>query len=206
MFQSLVIGTVSHKVGTFNVLAEQLFRNTPLSTKWSLTAQDFQKMLKLNPHLKVDLFATNINKKLSVFVLLCPDRTAVAVNVPMVSWERWDHPYIYPPTPLILKVTCKIAPTTYVSAVHLTPKMPMRPWYMALQLQEVPSALLLALLEFQLHQVVVKKIVTFLPWLLSGQHINQNSLAVNKNSSSDNFYVSLPWVNMRLNGISFAIF
>ena len=173
---------ISHIAGTFNVLADQLSRNTSLSTEWSLTDQDFQKILKLNQLLQVDLFATKLNKKLPVFVSPCPDPTAVAVNALTISWDNWDHLYIYPPTPLISKVLCQLTHTSYVTAVLITPETPTRPWYMALQLQGVQSTLL----EVYLQQIVVDKIVTqpqttkLRAWQLSGQRIKQNSVAVNK--------------------------
>ena len=92
---------VSHIAVTFNVLADQLSRNTPLSTEWTLAPRDFQKILRLNPRLQVDLFATKLNKKLPVFVSPCPDPTAVAVNALTIAWDRWEHLYMFPPTPLL---------------------------------------------------------------------------------------------------------
>ena len=88
---------ISHIAGTFNVLADQLSRDTPLSTEWTLTTQDFQKILKINPNLQVDLFATRLNNKLETFVSPCPDPTAVAVNALATPWDEWDHLYMFPP-------------------------------------------------------------------------------------------------------------
>ena len=173
---------ISHIAGTFNVIADQLSRNTPLSTEWSLTQQDFQKVLDLNPLLEVDLFATKLNKKLPVYVSPCPDPAAAAVNALTVSWEKWNHLYLFPPTPILSKVLCLLTQYSFISATIVTPEMPTRPWYMTLHLQKIPSTLL----EVQLQQVVVDRIVKqptttkLRVWQLSGKHISQNSRPVKK--------------------------
>ena len=118
---------VAHIKGSFNVLADQLSRNKPLSTEWSITPQDFQRILRLNPFLEVDLFATHLNNKLEVFVSPCPDERAVAVDALSISWERWDHLYLYPPTPLISRVLAKLTNTSFKSAILITPELPLRP-------------------------------------------------------------------------------
>ena len=172
---------ISHIQGTFNVLADQLSRNTPLSTEWALSKRDFQKILSLNNHLQVDLFATHLNNKLPVFVSPCPDTLSVEVNALAVPWDRWDHLYIFPPTPLISKVLSLLTQSSFKTAVLITPETPTRPWYMTLHLQEIPSTII----EVKLQQVVVDRLVVqenatkLRVWQLSGQHIRQNSKAVN---------------------------
>ena len=173
---------VSHIAGTFNVLADQLSRNTPLSTEWTLSPRDFQKILRMNPRLQVDLFATKLNKKLPVYVSPCPDPTAVAVNALTIAWDKWEHLYMYPPTPLLSKVLSQLTQSSFKSAVLITPDMPTRPWYMTLQLLRVPSTLI----EAKLQQVVINKLVVqpnttkLRVWLLSERHIKQNSRVVNR--------------------------
>ena len=65
-----------------------------------------------------------------------PRSRATAMDALTTSWERWDHLYLYPPTPLISKVLAKMTNTKFMSALFLTPEMPTRPWYMALKLQK----------------------------------------------------------------------
>ena len=171
---------VAHIGGAFNVLADQLSRNEALSTEWSLTYRDFQHILKMNRLLQVDLFATRLNFKLETFVSPCPDDMAAAVDALTVNWERWKHLYLFPPSPLISRVLGKLSQTSFTSAVLLTPETPTRPWYMALSLQQVPSIPM----EVRLQQIVVDRVVVqqqptkLRAWLLSGQHINPDSLHV----------------------------
>ena len=168
---------IAHIGGAFNVLADQLSRNEALSTEWSLTRRDFQDVLRLNPRLQVDLFATSLNNKLQTFVSPCPDPQAAAVDALTISWEKWNHLYLYPPSPLISRVLGKLKKTSYKSAVLLTPETPTRPWYMALKLQGVHSTLM----EVRLQQVVIDRVVIhphntkLRAWLLSGQHISPDS-------------------------------
>lgn len=147
--------TAAHIQGKFNIIADQLSRKVTLSTEWSLPAKDFRKILKMNPKLQVDLFATHLNHKLKTFISPCPDQQAVAVDAMAVPWDRWKHLYLYPPSSLISKVLAKLTETKFKSAILITPEMPTKPWYMALKLRRIPSTLM----KVHLQQVVVNKMV-----------------------------------------------
>ena len=132
-------------------------------------------ILKINSRLQVDLFATHHNNKLKTFVSPCPDKRAAAVDAFSIQWEKWDHLYLYPPTPLISRVLAKLQNTSFRSAILVTPDFPTKPWYMSLQLLKVPSTIL----EVHLTQKVVNRIVThqhstkLRVWMLSRRHIRQ---------------------------------
>ena len=127
---------VSHIQGKFNVIADQLSRGTTISTEWALPPRDFRRIiLKLNPKIQVDLFATSLNHQLATFISPCPDEKAAAVDAMMVDWNRWNHLYLYPPTNLISKVLAKLNETRFKSAVLITPNRTTGPWLMALQLK-----------------------------------------------------------------------
>ena len=174
--------SISHIEGTFNVLADQLSRNTPLSTEWTLSSKDFQKILKLNSLIQVDLFATHHNNKLPEFVSPCPDPRSKGVNALVVPWDRWDHLYMYPPTPLISRVLNRMTQYSFKTAILVTPETPTRPWYMKLHLQGIPSTLI----EVTLQQTVVDKVVVqtnptqLRVWQLSERHTKQDFKAVNE--------------------------
>ena len=54
-----------HIKGTFNVIADQLSRNTVISTEWALPSQVFRReVLQYEPKLQVDLFAISLNHQL----------------------------------------------------------------------------------------------------------------------------------------------
>ena len=147
--------SIAHIQGSFNVIADQLSRGVELTTEWSLSTKDFQKILKMNPLLHVDLFATSLNNQLPTFVSPCPDMKAAAVDALSTPWEQWEHLYLFPPTNLVPKVLAKLASSQFKSAVLVTTETPTRPWYMALKLRKVPSVLL----EVQLQQIVVNQLV-----------------------------------------------
>ena len=160
--------SISFIRGSFNVIADQLSRGTAISTEWSLAPQDFQIILKLNPLLQVDVFATRLNNKLPIFISPCMDSKAQAVDALSTSWERWDHLYMFPPTNMISRALAKLDTTSFKSAVLVTPETPTRPWYMSLCLRETRSVPL----EVTLQQTVVGKMVHKAPpsklrvWLL----------------------------------------
>ena len=145
----------SHIKGAYNIWADQLSRNSALLTEWSLQKKDFQKILWINAKLQVDLFATSLNNQLKVFISPCPDQKASAVDALTTSWDKWEHLYLFPPTPLISKVLAKLAQTKFKTAVLVTPELTGRPWYMALRLHKIPSIPMMATLQ----QIVVNQTV-----------------------------------------------
>ena len=59
---------IAHIKGSFNVIADQLSRDTILSTEWSFQKEDFLRILAQNRNIQVDLFATSLNNQLKTFV------------------------------------------------------------------------------------------------------------------------------------------
>ena len=59
---------IAHIKGSFNVIADQLSRDTTLSTEWSFQKEDFLRILAQKRNIQVDLFATSLNNKLKTFV------------------------------------------------------------------------------------------------------------------------------------------
>ena len=147
--------TISHIQGSFNVVADQLSRRTEMPSEWSLSTRDFQKILKQNPLLQVDLFATNLNNKLPAYISPCPDSKAAAVDSLTFPWNKWKHLYLFPPTSLISRAVAKMTESTFESAILITPDTPSRPWFMSLELQGIPSSPMVV----QLQQVVVDHLV-----------------------------------------------
>ena len=158
------------------MIADQLSRRVVISTEWSLPPDVFQMIQRWNPNLQIDLFATSLNNQLPIFISPCPDEKAVAIDALSTSWAKWNHLYIFPPTNLISKVLAKITQSVLESAILLTPELPTRPWYMALQLRMIPSRLI----EVHLQQIVVDKLVSnptptkLRVWKLSEHHMRKD--------------------------------
>ena len=168
---------ISHIKGSYNVIADQLSRNQTISTEWSLPRKDFQKILRLNPHLQVDLFATSYNNQLQTFVSPCPDERAVGQDSLTLPWDRWDHLYLFPPTVLISKVLGKILQSAFISAILLTPEMPTRPWYMALRQLNIQSTVLQTTLQQRVGDQLIKmnQPSKLRVWRLLGAHMKRGS-------------------------------
>lgn len=94
-----------HLSGSLNVLADQGSRSAPISTEWSLDADTFRWVVSLSGPLQVDLFATRENHQLPHYVSPCPDQDAVEVNAFSISWDHWESIYLFPPVPLLPKVS-----------------------------------------------------------------------------------------------------
>ena len=143
--------SIAHIGGKFNILADQLSRNTIISTEWAIPQEVFQKeILKLEPRLQVDLFATSLNHKLITFVFPCPDQTAVAVDAMMIEWSKWEYIYLFPPNPMISRALQKLVQSNVKTAIFLTREEPTRPWYFLLKAKLTQ----LHVLHIQLQQIV----------------------------------------------------
>ena len=121
---------VKHIRGSFNVLSDQLSRNTAISTEWALPDMVFRKdILQKFPNLEWDLFATSLNHKLPKFVAPCPDQGASAVDALTLNWSALRGIYMFPPTPLVSKVVEKWLASRPQCAVLVTGYWPARPWF-----------------------------------------------------------------------------
>ena len=91
-----------------NVMADLLSRSNQVqSTEWSLHPQVFKQICQkwFTPH--VDLFATNLNHKLPLYVSPVPDQKAWDIDVLNINWTGLTA-YAYAPTALLHKVIQKI--------------------------------------------------------------------------------------------------
>ena len=170
--------SAAHIKGSFNVVADQLSRNTTISTEWSLPRQVFKReVLRHEPRLEVDLFATSLNHQLKEYVSPCPDQKAEAINALNVDWGRWDHLYLFPPRPLILKALQKLKQSNIKTALFLTMDKQFQKWYRPLKSQLTP----ISTFEVKLQQVVVDRLETekktsrIRVWKFSEQQMAQNS-------------------------------
>ena len=81
----------------------------------------------------MDLFATCLNHQLATFVSPCPDPKATAVDALTTDWNKWEHIYLFLPTPLILKAFQKLTQSNVKTAIFLTREEPSRSWYLLLK-------------------------------------------------------------------------
>ena len=94
-----------HLCGALNVLADQGSRSEPIATEWSLDSETFAWVASEFGPFQVDLFATRENHQLPDYVSPCPDQGAVESNALSIPWSRWDSIYLFPPVPLLSKVS-----------------------------------------------------------------------------------------------------
>ena len=150
--------TAAHIQGRFNVIADQLSRNTVLSTEWSLPMKVFtQEILHLEPNLQVDLFATSLNNKLETYISPCPDLKACAVDALKTDWSNWDYVYLYPPHQLVLKALHKLIQSNIKTALLITREEPTRHWYAQLRLHLTQLQIIQVRLQQQVGEIMRKE-------------------------------------------------
>ena len=114
--------------GKLNVIADQLSRGSQiLPTEWTISHQALLPLWQVweKPH--IDLFATEFNARLPVYISPVRDERAFAQNAFSLSWENMSA-YAYPPTALIPKVLAKFR-LDRPSLILITPGWPKRPWF-----------------------------------------------------------------------------
>ena len=117
-----------HIPGCLNVMADLLSRSNQVqSTEWSLHPQVFKQICQkwFTPH--VDLFATQLNHKLPLYVSPIPDPRAWDIDALNIDWTNLTA-YAYPPTALLHKVIQKIK-QCHCLIIVIAPGWPGMPWF-----------------------------------------------------------------------------
>ena len=117
-----------HIPGCLNVMADLLSRSNQVqSTEWSLHPQVFKQICQkwVTPH--VDLFATNLNHKLPLYVSPVTDPRAWDIDVLNINWMGLTA-YAYPLTALHHRVIQKIR-QCHCLIIVIAPGWPGMPWF-----------------------------------------------------------------------------
>ena len=125
-----------------NMMANLLSRSNQVqSTEWSLHAQVFKQICQkwFTPH--VDLFATRLNHKVSLYLSPVPDQNAWEIDTLNINWSGLTA-YAYPPTTLLHRVIQKIRQSSCLIIV-IAPGWLGMPWFWDLVqlLTEIPLQL-----------------------------------------------------------------
>ena len=86
-----------HIPGRRNILADALSRTTKVvSTEWTLHQEIVNKLCDIWGSPQVDLFATELNKRLPLYYSPQPDFKALGVDSLSVTWDGLNA-YAFPP-------------------------------------------------------------------------------------------------------------
>ena len=97
---------ICHIPGKFNILADRLLRlDRPLKTEWPLDQLVANCIIQMVNYPNVDLFATQFNHKLPLYVSPVPDNHALAMDALSIDWNCL-HAYAFPPT---IRIPCVLA-------------------------------------------------------------------------------------------------
>ena len=117
-----------HVPGSLNVIADSLSRRDKvIQTEWSLPQQIFNQICKVWCTPMVDLFATQLNQKLPIYVSPVPDKKAWKIDALNICWEGLDG-YAFCPVAILPQVIQKII-TYPCRMIVLAPGWPGMPWF-----------------------------------------------------------------------------
>ena len=110
------------------MLADSLSRpNQIQGSEWTLKQVVFQDLCKRWP-VSIDLFATSLNHRCSIYFSPYHDRNALGTDVLLQSWNGWQA-YAFPPWSLIPAVLKKLQSSSGVLLTIIAPYWPQRPWF-----------------------------------------------------------------------------
>ena len=123
--------TIAHIPGQFNTVADFKSRNFTDNLEWEISDKIFAKVCKIFGKPDVDMFASRLNKKLSMYVSWHPDPGARDIDAFAVTWTD-DFVYLFPPFSLVGRALQKVV-ADGARAVLIAPEWPGQPWYARLQ-------------------------------------------------------------------------
>ena len=129
--------------GQANVLADLLSRcGQVVETEWSLHPQAARSLLRVWGNPSIDLFATSLNAKLTLYCSLVPDPQAVFEDAFRHPWDDLDL-YAFPPFPLVSRVIARVRESSRVAMTLVAPLWPEKEWFadLLLLLAQPPLAL-----------------------------------------------------------------
>ena len=101
--------------------------NQSLGSEWSLKVEVFQELRKRWP-VSIDLFATSLNHRCSLYFSPFHDPSAVATDALLQNWNGWLA-YAFPPWALIPAVLKKLRSSSGVLLTLIAPYWPQLPWF-----------------------------------------------------------------------------
>ena len=124
--------TVSYIQGRLNVKADRASRVFQDNLEWALHGRIFRRICKLFGVPDIDLFASRLNKKCSVYCSWKSDPEADFIDAFSFDWGGLQA-YAFPPFSLVLRVINKAVLDRPRSLILVTPNWNTRPWYTRLQ-------------------------------------------------------------------------
>ncbi|XP_053381939.1 uncharacterized protein LOC128549350 [Mercenaria mercenaria] len=121
--------SVYHIPGKDNITADKLSRSLSDDMEWALRDEVFLDICqKLNVTCDIDMIASNLTKKLPMFVSYIPEKSAYAINVFSLSWNKYSCIYMFPPFSLLAAVLQKLD-REKANAVLIAPIFPTQVWF-----------------------------------------------------------------------------
>ena len=165
-----------HLTGERNVIAGQLSRAyKAIPTEWTLNKSMFRAIANKLGEAGLDLFTTCLNNQLLVYVSLCPDPQALALDALSLDWNTLLLAYAFPPMPILPKALQKIRDST-VTVILIALAWPTQSWFPDLLNLLIRRPVVIPAIEDLLTQQVGRQVWThrnpamynYHAWMLSG--------------------------------------
>ena len=115
--------------GVRNSVADALSRKGQvLPTEWMLHPDVCKQIWKVWGQPMIDLFATNLTKRLPLYMAPHSDPMAVATDSMLQSWSNMDG-YAFPPFAMIRSVLNKVRESKNCRIILIAPWWPQREWF-----------------------------------------------------------------------------
>lgn len=97
-------------------------------TEWTMEPRVLQALWFHWEKPLIDLFATQKNHQLPLYVSPVPDTQAISVDALSISWENM-YAYAFPPTGILMKVLRKLENEKNCTLILIAPNWPKQQWF-----------------------------------------------------------------------------
>ena len=113
--------------GVCNTAADSASRKFIDDTEWAIPQKYFEKICEIFGYVEIDLFASRLNNKISVYVSWKPDPTALFIDAFSRNWGKLKW-YAFPPFSIVDECLKKIS-LDEASGIILVPLWPTQHWF-----------------------------------------------------------------------------
>ena len=126
--------TATHLAGVSNSWADALSRGSSSTIEWSLTPACFASICTWAGTPEVDLFASQSNHRLPLFLSLTEETSAGGPDALRTPWDQWDFVYLFPPpnTRIMIQVARRLE-LYQGRALLIAPHWETQPWFSTLR-------------------------------------------------------------------------
>ena len=194
----------THIAGELNTQADRLSRLNVMDHDYSLFPSIFSTLSNAIPFpLKVDLFASHLNYKISNFISWHNDPYSSLVNAFSFKWS--ENVYIFPPIPLIDRVLNKFENDKVINGLLICPYWPSKSWFPRLLDMLIDFPLIIPESSISDQSRMLPRSCLFLGWPIGSVHAQKLAFREKLLDAPSEASQQIPWLGINDAGESSVV-